>query len=104
MPEPAGHGSEIRKPLSRASPRLVNRVPHLALPRVGSDASPLVCSEPKKRPEGRRRYFACKDVKVTARQIMLGYRLHWAVELFHKKMGIRLTRDTSYPQLLILRV
>jgi hypothetical protein len=45
----------------------------------------LVCSEPKKRPEGRRRYFACNDVKVTARQIMLGYRLRWAVELFHKK-------------------
>ena len=46
----------------------------------------LVCSEPKKRPEGRRRYFACNDVKVTARQIMLGYRLRWAVELFHKKI------------------
>jgi hypothetical protein len=44
----------------------------------------LVCSEPKKRPEGRRRYFACNDMRVTARQIMLGYRLRWAVELFHK--------------------
>jgi IS4 transposase len=46
----------------------------------------LVCSEPKKRPEGRRRYLACNDVKVTARQIMLGYRLRWAVELFHKNI------------------
>lgn len=45
----------------------------------------LVCSEPKKRPQGRRRYFACNHVNVTARQIMLGYRLRWAVELFHKK-------------------
>ncbi len=46
----------------------------------------LVCSEPKKRPDGRRRYFTCNDVKVTARQIMIGYRLRWAVELFHKNI------------------
>jgi hypothetical protein len=46
----------------------------------------LVCSEPRKRPEGRRRYFACNDMRVTARQIMLGYRLRWAVELFHKSL------------------
>ena len=46
----------------------------------------LVCSEPKKRPDGRRRYLACNDVRVTARQIMLGYRLRWAVELFHKNI------------------
>jgi Transposase DDE domain len=46
----------------------------------------LVCSEPKKRPDGRRRYFACNDVRVTARQIMMGYRLRWAVELFHKNI------------------
>src|SRR5882724_3036003 len=44
----------------------------------------LVCSEPKKRPDGRRKYFACNDVKATARQIVLGYRLRWTVELFHK--------------------
>lgn len=46
----------------------------------------LVCSEPKNRPEGRRRYFACNDMRVTARQIMLGYRLRWAVEVFHKSV------------------
>ena len=44
----------------------------------------LVCSEPRKRPDGRRKYFACSDMRVTARQIVLGYRLRWAVELFHK--------------------
>lgn len=43
----------------------------------------LVCSEPRKRPDGRRKYFACNDVRATARQIVLGYRLRWAVELFH---------------------
>ena len=44
----------------------------------------LVCSEPKKRPDGRRKYLACNDVHATARQIVLGYRLRWTVELFHK--------------------
>ena len=46
----------------------------------------LVCSEPRKRPDGRRKYLACNDLRVTARQIMIGYRLRWAVELFHKQI------------------
>ena len=44
----------------------------------------LVCSEPRRRPEGRRKYCAGNDMRVTARQIILGYRLRWAIELFHK--------------------
>jgi hypothetical protein len=44
----------------------------------------LVCSEPRKRPDGRRKYLACNDMRVTARQIIIGYRLRWAMELFHK--------------------
>ena len=44
----------------------------------------LVCSEFKKRPDGRRKYLACNDLRVTARQIVLGYRLRWAVEIFPK--------------------
>ena len=44
----------------------------------------LVCSELRRRPEGRRKYLACNDMRVTARQIILGYRLRWAIELFHK--------------------
>ena len=50
----------------------------------------LVCSEPRKRPDGRRKYFACHDVNATARQIVLGYRLRWAVELFHQDVKQRL--------------
>ena len=46
----------------------------------------LVCSALKKRPEGRRKYFACSDLRVTARQIVLGYRRRWAVEIFHKNV------------------
>jgi hypothetical protein len=44
----------------------------------------LVCSELKNRPESRRKFLACSDLRVTARQIVLGYRLRWAIELFHK--------------------
>ena len=44
----------------------------------------LVCSEPRQRPDGRRKYLACNDMRVTARQIILGYRLRWTIELFHK--------------------
>ena len=44
----------------------------------------LVCSEPRKRPDGRRKYLACNDMRVTARQIIRAYRLRWAIELFHK--------------------
>jgi len=43
-----------------------------------------VCSEPRKRPDGRRKYGACHDRRVTARQIILGYRLRWAMALLHK--------------------
>ena len=44
----------------------------------------LVCSELRNRPDGRRKYLACNDLRATARQIVMGYRLRWAVELFHK--------------------
>src|SRR5215475_7359617 len=44
----------------------------------------LVCSEPRRRPKGRRKYLACNDMRVTARQIILGYRLRWAIAVFHR--------------------
>jgi hypothetical protein len=43
----------------------------------------LVCSERRHRPDGRRTSLACNDLRTTARQIVMGYRLRWAVELFH---------------------
>ncbi len=42
----------------------------------------LVCSEQRNRPDGRRKYLACNDLRATIRQIVTGYRLRWAVELF----------------------
>lgn len=44
----------------------------------------LVCSEQRPRPEGRRKYLACNDLRATTRQMVTGYRMRWAVELFHK--------------------
>jgi Transposase DDE domain len=46
----------------------------------------VVCSALRNRPEGRRKYLACNDLRATPRQIVTGYRLRWAVELFHKSV------------------
>jgi len=46
----------------------------------------LVCSELRNRPDGRRKYLACNDLRATARQMVTGYRMRWAVELFHKSV------------------
>ena len=46
----------------------------------------LVCSEFKKRPKGRKKHLACSDLKATARQIVIGYRMRWAIEIFHKEI------------------
>ena len=46
----------------------------------------LVCSEFKKKPRGRKKYLACSDLKAKARQIVIGYRMRWAIEIFHKEI------------------
>ncbi len=46
----------------------------------------LICSEFKKRPDGRRKYLACNDLRAKARLIIIGYRLRWAIEIFHKEI------------------
>ena len=46
----------------------------------------LICSQFKKRPDGRKKYLACSDLKAKARHIIIGYRLRWAIEIFHKQV------------------
>ncbi|MCP3942050.1 MAG: transposase [Desulfobacteraceae bacterium] len=50
----------------------------------------LVCSEFKKRRKGKRKYFACTDLKITPRQILIAYRLRWKIEIFHKHVKMHL--------------
>jgi len=58
----------------------------------------LICSEFKKGPKGRRKYLASNDLKATPRQILMGYRMRWGIETFHKKAFFisRLTLFKSY--------
>jgi len=46
----------------------------------------LICSEFKKRPNGRRKFLVCNDLKAKPRQIIIGYRMRWAIEIFHKQV------------------
>ena len=46
----------------------------------------LVCAALRNRPDGRRTSLACKDLRATARQMVMGYRRRWAIELFHKSV------------------
>ena len=46
----------------------------------------LICSEFKKRPGASKKYLACSDRKAKARQIIIGYRMRWSIEIFHKKI------------------
>jgi len=50
----------------------------------------LICSEFKKNPDGRRKYLACNDLKAEARHILVGYRIRWAIEIFHKQVKMHL--------------
>ena len=43
----------------------------------------LVCSAFKTRRNGRRKYVACSDLRVTPKHILMGYRLRWKIEIFH---------------------
>jgi hypothetical protein len=47
----------------------------------------LICSQLKtKSNKGKRKHLACNDLKATPRQIVIGYRLRWAIEIFHKEI------------------
>jgi hypothetical protein len=59
----------------------------------------LICSEFKKwRRNGRRKYLACNDLKATPRQILLGYRIRWEIEIFHKMIKMFLGFEDVAPK------
>ncbi len=49
-----------------------------------------VCSEFKKKRDGRRKYIVCSDLKISPREILLMYRLRWKIEIFHKHVKMYL--------------
>jgi len=57
----------------------------------------LVCSECKKRRHGRRKYLACSDLSVTPKHIVMGYRLRWKIEIFHKQIKQHLGFEDMAP-------
>jgi Transposase DDE domain len=58
----------------------------------------LICSEFRKRPDGRRKYLVCNDLKAKARHILIGYRIRWAIEIFHKKVKMFLGFEEVAPK------
>ncbi len=50
----------------------------------------LICSQFKtKSNTGKRKHLACNDLKATSRQIVIGYRLRWAIEIFYKPESVK---------------
>ncbi len=75
----------IGVPTTRAPhKRMEFRVRHTIGYLKGVGQVQLVCSEWKKRRNGRRKYLACSDLHVSPTHILLGYRLRWRIEIFHK--------------------
>ena len=60
------------------------RVRHADIFLKGAGKVRAVCSEFKRKRDGRRKYLACSDLKAAPRQILTAYRLRWKIELFHK--------------------
>lgn len=58
----------------------------------------LICSEFKAGRKGRRKHFACNDLKATLRQILLAYRIRWQIELFHKTIKMFLGFEDVAPK------
>jgi hypothetical protein len=77
--------STVRVPVnSTRKKRMEFRIRQITGYLRGVGKTQLICSEFKKRPQGRKKYLACNDFKAAPRQILIGYRLRWAIEIFHK--------------------
>ncbi len=50
----------------------------------------VVCSEFRKKRDGRRRHIACSDLSATPPQILTAFRIRWKIEIFHKHVKMYL--------------
>jgi hypothetical protein len=58
----------------------------------------LICSEFKKGPKGRRKYLISNDLTAKPRQIVVGYRMRWMIEIFHKEVKMFLGFEDVSPK------
>jgi len=70
--------------------RLDYRIRHTIAFLKGVGKIQVVCSEFKKSSKGRRKYLGCSDLKVKPRQILIGYKLRWKIEIFHKHVKMHM--------------
>mgnify|MGYP001556961661 CR=1 FL=1 len=49
-----------------------------------------VCSEFRRKRDGRRRHIACSDLSATPLQILTAFRIRWKIEIFHKHVKMHL--------------
>ena len=70
--------------------RMDFRIRHTIAYLKGVGKIQVVCSEFKKSSKGRRKFLGCSDLKVKPRQIMIGYKLRWKIEIFHKHVKMHM--------------
>jgi hypothetical protein len=58
----------------------------------------LICSEFKKRRKGRRKYLISNDLNAKPRHIIIGYRMRWMIEIFHKEVKMFLGFEDVSPR------
>lgn len=66
------------------------RIRHTEVFLKGTGKIRAVCSEFKKKRDGRRIYIACSCLKSLPRQILIAYRYRWKIEIFHKHIKMHL--------------
>jgi len=70
--------------------RMEFRIRHTIAFLKGVGKAQVVCSEFKKSSKGRRKFLGCSDLKVQPRQILIGYKLRWKIEIFHKHVKMHM--------------
>jgi len=66
------------------------RVRHTEVFLKGVGKIKAVCSEFKKKRDGRRKYIACSDLKASPSQILKAYSIRRKIEIFHKHVKMHL--------------
>lgn len=66
------------------------RIRHAEVFLKGAGKIRAVCSEFRKKRDGRRKYIACSGLKASPRRTVIAYRLRWKIEIFQKHIKMHL--------------